>query len=51
MEAEQECQRLEQYADKFRMALVQCRAELQQRRALSRRLGLAAGLALGVLLL
>ena len=50
-EAEQECQRLEQYADKFRMALVQCRAELQQRRALSRRLGLAAGLALGVLLL
>ena len=50
-EAEQECQRLEQYADKFRMALAQCRAELQQRRALSRRLGLAAGLALGVLLL
>ena len=50
-EAEQECQRLEQYADKFRMALAQCRAELQQRRALSRRLGLAAGMALGVLLL
>ena len=50
-EAEQECQRLEQYANKFRMALAQCRAELKQRRALSRRLGLAAGLALGVLLL
>ena len=50
-EAEQECQRLEQYADKFRTALAQRRAEMQQRRALARKLGLAAGLALGVLLL
>ena len=50
-EAEQECQRLEQYTDKFRSALAQRRAEVQQRRALARKLGLAAGLALGVLLL
>ena len=50
-EAEQECQRLEQYTDKFRTALAQRRAEVQQQRALARKLGLAAGLALGVLLL
>lgn len=50
-EAEQECQRLEQYTDKFRTALAQRRAEMQQWRALARKLGFAAGLALGVLLL
>lgn len=50
-EAEQECQRLEQYLGKFRTALAQCRAGMQQRRVLARKLGLAAGLALGVLLL
>ena len=50
-EAEQECQRVEQYIEKFRTALGQCRADAREKQALAHKLGLAAGLALGVLLL